>query len=116
MNAPQSKINGEDVLDDAYELLIAKLKAAPRPLCIHFLGVLPPLPAGVHTATAAPVSMGMGQFTNVNYAPGAAAVGAQPAAYVPQYQQPLPSAPPASAALQQPGPPANGGGGMFGLL
>ena len=37
-----SKINGEDVLDNTYDIIIAKIKSAPRPLVIHFLGTITP--------------------------------------------------------------------------
>jgi hypothetical protein len=33
-----SKVNGEDVLSMAHEVLLARLKSAPRPLLLHFLG------------------------------------------------------------------------------
>lgn len=39
-----SKINGEPVLGDSHDVVIAKLKAAPRPLMIHFLGLFPARP------------------------------------------------------------------------
>ena len=88
-----SKINCDDVLDDPYELLIAKLKAAPRPLCIHFLGVQPPIAAGALTAAAAPVTI---QLDNLMGGHDAAGRGGAP--------------PPAAA------PPAANGGALFGLL
>lgn len=34
-----SKINGEDCLGDTYEVVVAKLKSAPRPMMVHFLGL-----------------------------------------------------------------------------
>jgi hypothetical protein len=40
-----SKVNGEDVLGASYEVIVAKLKTAPRPLMIHFLGLFPDRPA-----------------------------------------------------------------------
>ena len=69
-----SKINGSDVLGDAYELVIAKLKAAPRPLCLHFLGPLPPLPEEAEGAATAGKGAGAG-------------AGAAPPASHPQQQQ-----------------------------
>ena len=30
----------QDTLSDSYELVVAKLKAAPRPVLVHFLGAL----------------------------------------------------------------------------
>ena len=39
-SAPQiSKINGEPVLGESYEVIVAQLKSLPRPLMIHFLGL-----------------------------------------------------------------------------
>ncbi len=37
-----SKINGEDVLDKSYDVIIATLRSALRPLVVHFLGSLRP--------------------------------------------------------------------------
>lgn len=48
-----SKINGEDTLSDSYELVVAKLKAAPRPVLIHFLGALKRTEGGAGSAAAA---------------------------------------------------------------
>lgn len=33
-----SKISGESVVQEDYEVIIQKLKTTPRPLVIHFLG------------------------------------------------------------------------------
>lgn len=52
-----SKINGEDALSDGYDMVVARLKAARRPVLIHFLGELPPRPAdGAPAAAAAAAS------------------------------------------------------------
>jgi hypothetical protein len=37
-----SKINGEDVLGEHHDLVVAKLKSAARPLTVHFLGAFRP--------------------------------------------------------------------------
>lgn len=41
-----SKINGQDVLGDIYDVVVAKLKSAPRPLLVHFLGSFSARPLG----------------------------------------------------------------------
>lgn len=50
-----SKINGDDCLSDGYDLVVAKLKAAHRPVLVHFLGEVPPRPE--EGAAAAAVKM-----------------------------------------------------------
>lgn len=52
-----SKVNGEDVLDNTYDVIIAKLKSAPRPLVIHFLGTIIPKNNATDTNTASSSSM-----------------------------------------------------------
>lgn len=37
-----SKINGEDALSDGFDLVSARIKAAPRPVLVHFLGEFAP--------------------------------------------------------------------------
>ena len=34
-------MNGDDVLGASYDVIVARLKSAPRPLMIHFLGLFP---------------------------------------------------------------------------
>ena len=38
-----SKINGDDCLGDAYDVVVVKLKTAPRPMMVHFLGMFAPV-------------------------------------------------------------------------
>lgn len=49
-----SKINGADSLSDTHDVIVAKLRTAPRPLMIHFLGIIATPPGGgASTPTAA---------------------------------------------------------------
>jgi hypothetical protein len=56
-----SKINGDNVLGESYEVVIARIKAAHRPLVVHFLGMFPdpsshPADVASGFGTIAPVS------------------------------------------------------------
>jgi hypothetical protein len=60
-----SKINGDNVLGESYEVVIARIKAAHRPLVVHFLGTYPdplshPADAVSGFGTIAPVSAASG--------------------------------------------------------
>lgn len=81
-----SKINGEDALSDGFDLLSARVKAAPRPLLVHFLGELPPRADGSGAAAAAAAPVAAAAAAGVVFT--ATALAAAP---------PPPSAPPAAA-------------------
>lgn len=38
-----SKINGEDIIGLNFNIVLSKLKAAKRPVCVHFISYLRPL-------------------------------------------------------------------------
>jgi hypothetical protein len=113
-----SKVNGEDVLDRPYEVVIAMLKSAPRPLVVHFLGnarrgagegggaaAAAAAAAGAASPFAGP-TMSFAAFAGTSEsampAPAPAAVAA-PA--------PVPAPAPAPVAAGELFPPASGSGG-----
>lgn len=78
-----SKVGGEDVLGAQFDLVVAKLKAAPRPLCVHFIGEAP---VGVAMSFDAPGTTRASHTPNVGFATSSGGMSADP----PVSRQPLP--------------------------
>lgn len=48
-----SKVNGDNVLGENHSVVLARIKSAPRPLIIHFIGTFPDAAPPTHAASAA---------------------------------------------------------------
>eukprot|EP01138_Halocafeteria_seosinensis_P001997 gb/GECG01002045.1/.p1 GENE.gb/GECG01002045.1/~~gb/GECG01002045.1/.p1 ORF type:complete len:372 (+),score=44.28 gb/GECG01002045.1/:1-1116(+) len=69
-----SKVNGEDVIGQGFNVVVAKLKSAKRPVCVHFIGYLKELQDSEVEAVQ-PRSELAQEFGNTERQPHAAAQG-----------------------------------------